>query len=63
MRRPEFILAALAAVIAIRGQSALSEELMLNSSSRVLVIGTEGATDAAIYGRIVGRDPAQVVSN
>ncbi|MDP3736435.1 MAG: diaminopropionate ammonia-lyase [Hyphomonadaceae bacterium] len=32
----------------------------LNSASRVLLIGTEGATDPDIYTRIVGRRPEQV---
>jgi len=35
--------------------------LGLETSSRVLLFGTEGATDPASYRQIVGRDPADVV--
>ncbi|MBY6089281.1 diaminopropionate ammonia-lyase [Maritimibacter alkaliphilus] len=34
----------------------------LGPQSRVLVINTEGATDAALYERIVGKTPAEVVA-
>ena len=36
--------------------------LALTGTSRVLVIGSEGATDPEIYRRIVGRDPAAVAA-
>lgn len=57
----ESAVAGLAALIATRDNAALAESLGLNSNSRVLVIGTEGATDPVIYQRIVGR-PAQEVT-
>ena len=34
----------------------------MNEASRVLVIGSEGATDPDIYRRLVGRDPAAVAA-
>ena len=36
--------------------------LGLDDSSTVLVIGTEGATDPAIYAEIVGRRPEEVTA-
>lgn len=57
----ESAVAGLAAVVALAGGSPLSRDLTLTESSRVLVIGTEGATDPAIYAQIVGREAAQVV--
>lgn len=56
----ESAVAGLAAVVALAGGSPLSGALALDQSSRVLVIGTEGATDPAIYAQIVGREAARV---
>ena len=36
------------------------ERLCLDNNSRVLVFGTEGATDPGLYQRIVGRTAAEV---
>ena len=36
-------------------------ELGLDSSSRVVVVATEGATDPSVYERIVGMTPEQVL--
>jgi diaminopropionate ammonia-lyase len=49
-------------MIAARRNSALSDALTLDESSRVLVFGTEGATDPAIYRSIVGRAPEDVTA-
>ncbi|GAA6200221.1 diaminopropionate ammonia-lyase [Aquicoccus sp. SU-CL01552] len=53
----ESAVAGLAALIAARQDSQLSERLGLDSASRVLLIGSEGVTDPAIFNRILeGRD-------
>lgn len=52
--------AGLAALLAVREDPAMRAALGLDARSRVLLIGTEGATDPAIYEAIVGRAPAQV---
>ena len=44
----------LAAALIARADPALSAALGLDASSRVLVIGTEGATDPALYRKLVG---------
>ena len=54
--------ASLAGLIAAAGDRAAREALGLSETSRVLVIGSEGATDPAIYRRLVGRDPAAVIA-
>jgi len=56
----ESAIAGLAGMIAARRKPALSDALALDESSRVLVFGTEGATDPAIYQSIVGRAPEDV---
>lgn len=43
-----------AVLLAAAEQPALFEQLKLDSSSRVLLIGTEGATDPDTYRRLVG---------
>ena len=58
----ESAVAGLAALIAARKQSTMSEKLNLSTDSRVLVIGTEGATDPQIYESIVGRSADSVLS-
>ncbi|MDP6603944.1 MAG: diaminopropionate ammonia-lyase [Rhodospirillales bacterium] len=50
----------------VAGLMALAEagrggEIGLDSASRVLVIGSEGATDPELYAEIVGKSPAEVV--
>ena len=52
--------ASLAGLIAAAGDPEARESLGLSETSRVLVIGSEGATDPDIYRRLVGRDPAAV---
>ena len=54
--------ASLAGLIAASGDAGAREALGLSEASRVLVIGSEGATDPDIYRQIVGRDPAAVVA-
>ncbi|RDE18406.1 diaminopropionate ammonia-lyase [Motiliproteus coralliicola] len=44
----------LAAAVLARGSESFAEALGLNSSSKVLVIGTEGATDPELYQQLVG---------
>lgn len=55
----ESAIAGLAALIAARQDSALSQKLDLDAGSRVLLIGSEGVTDTAIFEMIMeGRDAA-----
>ena len=49
----ESAVAGLAAVIAVAGDEGLRAALGLDTDSVVLVIGSEGVTDAAIYDRIM----------
>lgn len=53
----ESAVAGLAALMAVQEQCELAENLGLDADSRVLLIGTEGATDPDIYRQIVGRLP------
>ena len=50
----ESAIAGLAALVAARDDKAMSSTLGLNESSRIFVIGTEGATDAELYRELVG---------
>ncbi len=52
--------AAAAALIAACGNGATRETLGLGAEARVLVIGSEGATDTEIYRHVVGRTPQEV---
>jgi diaminopropionate ammonia-lyase len=52
--------AGLAGLMAASQDAAMREALRLTETSRVLVFGTEGATDPEIYARIVGRAPEEV---
>ena len=53
----ESAVAGLAAVISARQNAALSETLGLNANSRILLIGSEGVTDPAIFAEIMaGQD-------
>ncbi len=55
----ESAIAGLAALIAARADRDLSDKLGLDAQSRVLLIGSEGVTDAAIFNMIMeGRDAA-----
>jgi len=58
----ESAVAGLAALIAVRQDDSLSSALGLAPHSRVLLFGTEGATDPEIYRGIVGRDAAEVAA-
>ena len=51
----ESAVAGLAAAIAAARSPALGEALGLDGKSRVLAIGTEGATDPVIYARLVSQ--------
>lgn len=51
----ESAVAVLAALILARGDAAATEALGLGPQSRVLLFGTEGATDPSLYARLVGR--------
>ena len=53
---------AIGALIALSRRPDLSAGLGLDRASRVLVIGTEGATDPAIYRDHVGRAPEEVAT-
>jgi diaminopropionate ammonia-lyase len=52
--------AGLAGFLAIAGDAGVRATLGLDTNSRILCIGTEGATDPDIYRAIVGRDAAEV---
>ena len=57
----ESAVAGLAALIAVRSNALLSDELGINEGSQILLFGTEGATDVDIYESIVGRTPADIL--
>jgi len=59
----ESAVAGLAAMLIAAADKDARERLELRSDSRVLVFGTEGATDPEVYRRIVGRAPADVVGS
>ena len=54
--------AALGGLMAVAGDAGARDALGLDEQARVVVIGSEGATDPDIYRRIVGRDPAAVAA-
>ncbi|WP_163559318.1 diaminopropionate ammonia-lyase [Halomonas sp. NO4] len=56
----ESAVAGLAALLIARQAPALSAALELGADSRVLLIGSEGATDEAVYRDLVGRSSAEV---
>ncbi len=58
----ESAVAGLAGALAAREDPAMREQLGLGPESRILVFGTEGATDPALYEAIVGR-PAEAVGH
>ena len=51
----------LGALLALRDRPGLRAQLGLDKSSRVLLIGTEGDTDAGIYKRVVGKTADEVL--
>ena len=58
----ESAVAGLAGLIAAGRQGDLRERLGLDGDSRVLVLGTEGATDPEVYRAIVGRAAEAVMA-
>lgn len=58
----ESAVAGLAGMLCALADPAARDALGLDAQSRVLVIGSEGATDPETYARIVGRSPEQVVA-
>ena len=52
----ESAVAGLAALITACNSPEYSDRLGLNESSRVFILGTEGATDSEVYARLVGPD-------
>jgi diaminopropionate ammonia-lyase len=54
--------ASVAALLALAAEPSLAEALGLDGTSRVLVFGSEGATDPAIYRRITGHAPEEVLA-
>lgn len=56
----ESAVAGLAGCLGAMADAAVREQLGLTAASRVLVFGSEGATDVALYERIVGRLPKDV---
>lgn len=56
----ESAVAGLAGLLVARQDPELSRALGLDGTSRVLLIGSEGATDEEVYRRLVGRSPAEV---
>jgi len=57
----ESAVAGLAGALLARRNPDWTAALKLDASSRVLVFGSEGATDPAVYEQIVGRSPAAVL--
>ncbi len=54
----ESAVAGLAALIAVMGEPSLADKLNLDTTSRVLLIGSEGVTDAKIFNMIMQRREA-----
>jgi len=52
--------AGLAALLAVAGDETARQKVLLKPSSRVVVFGTEGATDPQTYTDIVGRKPEEI---
>ncbi len=52
--------AGLTAALLAAGDPSTRQRLGINSSSRIMTIGTEGATDPEVYERLVGRAPERV---
>jgi diaminopropionate ammonia-lyase len=58
----ESAVAGLAALIGVRQAKDLATNMGLDSDSRVLVIGTEGATDQVLYEKLVNPDQGIVLT-
>ncbi|MGM0982124.1 MAG: diaminopropionate ammonia-lyase [Pseudomonadota bacterium] len=58
----ESAVAGLAGLLIARQDPALSQALDLDARSRVLLIGSEGATDESVYRELVGRSAAEVMA-
>ena len=58
----ESAIAGLAGLIGAMGNEPLAREMDLNSKSRVLVFGTEGATDPALFEALAGTSAENVVA-
>ena len=56
----ESAVAGLAALLLARSDADAASSLRLGESSRVLLFGTEGATDPELYARLVGRSAESV---
>ncbi|WP_265307100.1 diaminopropionate ammonia-lyase [Verminephrobacter eiseniae] len=56
----ESAVAGLAGCLGALGHEQVRAQLGLDASSRILVFGSEGATDPELYQRIVGKSPEQV---
>jgi diaminopropionate ammonia-lyase len=56
----ESAVAGLMALVAVADDAAAREVLKLGADARVLVFGTEGATDPVLWERLVGRSPASI---
>jgi diaminopropionate ammonia-lyase len=54
--------AGLAALLAARDDPAIRHALVLGAGSRVLLLGSEGDTDPAIYREVVGRSAEEVLA-
>ena len=54
--------AGLAALLAVAPHAAMREALGLDPHARVLLLGSEGDTDPAIYRRVVGRSAQEVLA-
>ncbi len=54
--------AGLAGLLAVAGNSGARQRLGLDEAARIMVFGTEDATDPQIDARIVGRSPGEVMS-
>lgn len=52
----------LAGLIAAAGDARTRDALLLDRQSRVLIIGSEGATDPVLYEQLVGRKPEDVLA-
>jgi diaminopropionate ammonia-lyase len=51
----------LAGLIAAAIDPAIRDALLLDSASKILIIGSEGATDPVLYAKLVGRTPEDVM--
>ncbi len=52
----------LAGLIAAAGDAAARDALLLDGNSKILIIGSEGATDPVLYAQLVGKKPEDVLA-